>query len=1375
MDLRLRFSAADRVHVGLDDDETDGASFEPPLSDRDDHDLRWYLETYGAHSLGDPDDDEAARVVANLPRIGAGLFRSIFTDDTARRLFDRFLLDQSATKRLTIAASQPAILGLPWELMGDPTGRFRYLSADRPAISIRRTIPGVGQGRPVLVPTRKNRLHLLFVVSRPDDVGFLDPRADPLAVMEAIEREAPERISFEFLRPATLEGLVRRLDDEDLPAVDILHFDGHGVFDAHGGLPQRVAARQVALQELLGDDMVRARAGGAAGLLPMESRPEVGYLVFEAEDGLATLVSAEELGESLQRVNVPLVVLSACQTAMLGTGIDPYGTVAAGLLDAGIPAVIAMSHSILVPTTRRLFGPFYAALARGRRVGEALDTARRGLRMDPRRYEVQRGPERRWLSLQDWFVPTLYRVGPGGPLLTHRRSRPSATQTSLVRSSIPAAPEAGFVGRRAELWNIESWFTAGTRRITISGFGGQGKTALAQEAARWLLRTGMFRAAVFIDYSVSQSLDAVSAAVNEIARVLEETLLDAQAATRALAASPTLVVLDNLEVLAPQSLAELLDVARAWSEAGAGRVLLTTRSDLHHSGYAVAGTRVHRRIRLDGCGTRQDPDDALEWFARLMLQPPGPAIEPPSREALVDLFDDVQFHPLSIRILVEQLKTRPAAELGPRLKQLVTDRRERPSADSSDATVPELVASLALSLDRLDEEARQLLPRLGVFRGGAFEDDLLAVTGLGDPSGERQRLKAAIAGLAAGDSRALLDLGEVRDSDGTRLAPDELDALVRDELGPIITQLQGRVAALPAEVPGAMSWRALREQLQAAALLHAESLAGVRPPYLRFHPTLAPMLWEQLAQAERYRLTEAHRQRYFSLANLLFVEDLKRPHLARAILRRDLANILAALDAAFAAGDPDAIDFADSVTHFLGYLGLSRELERVRRVSEAVAYEDGSEAWFTQKEALAERLSETGHTEEAIEVLTAILGAPAVAPSRRARILAQLGRVRDQAGRPDLAVVDLGAAIAILDSLEPSYVDNHNRGGAHADFGDALARLGRFDAARDHYQESLTVGKALGDVRMQGVAQAELGMLALHERAFEDALERYVDARDLFHQLGESFSEGAAWHQLGIIYQERGGKENLEEAERHLREAARLKESVDAIVGPGGAAETWAQLAIVCKKLDRDAAAEDWNRTALAAFETANDRLHAATVMNNLAVVIKGQPGRLAEARALAERALELKKAVDPGAAEIWSTYQVLALIADREADQATDERAAAFRAEAREHRRDARATRFGYPATRRQLRPHAPLIAATIAAVSDSKRLESLEERLRVSEAHGWATLVTAIRQILANERNADALCERLDAEDSMIVEAILAGIADYGSLADILEPTAG
>jgi len=99
-----------------------------------------------------------------------------------------------------------------------------------------------------------------------------------------------------------------------------------------------------------------------------------------------------------------------------------------------------------------------------------------------------------------------------------------------------------------------------------------------------------------------------------------------------------------------------------------------------------------------------------------------------------------------------------------------------------------------------------------------------------------------------------------------------------------------------------------------------------------------------------------------------------------------------------------------------------------------------------------------------------------------------------------------------------------------------------------------------------------------------------------------------------------------------------------------------------------------------------------------------------------------------------------------------------------------ARTAKRNFAGTRHELRQHVPVIVGTIMAVQDPERRAEFEQALSRKEQHGWTNLVAAIRRILAGERNADILCDSLDAEPSMIVETILQGLADPNTLADLL-----
>jgi hypothetical protein len=346
-ELGLRFDDPAHVVVSLNEDgQIQSAPAQPftgPLDQDAQRDLQWYLEVYPAQYTTELDDDRAARIGQHIRGWGEALFNAVFADREAERLFDRFQDGGAEGKLLTVSSGHPAVLAQPWELLRDPKGSYLFL--DRPRISVRRRLAGTGGCRPPFKVAPKERLHLLFVVSRPKDAGFLDTRADPQAVMDAIEAEAPGRVTYEFLRPATIGQLIRRLDDKRLPPIDVLHFDGHGVYDSDGGLAER--ARQAALASPASDVLRDAPAAEA----------QQGYLLFENNDGSGAPVAAAMLGDLLHRKQVGLMVLSACQSARVG-GEDPMGSVAARLIHAGLPSVLAMTHSVLVDTTRALFRHF---------------------------------------------------------------------------------------------------------------------------------------------------------------------------------------------------------------------------------------------------------------------------------------------------------------------------------------------------------------------------------------------------------------------------------------------------------------------------------------------------------------------------------------------------------------------------------------------------------------------------------------------------------------------------------------------------------------------------------------------------------------------------------------------------------------------------------------------------------------------------------------------------------------------------------------------------------------------------------------------------------------------------------------------------------
>lgn len=77
----------------------------------------------------------------------------------------------------------------------------------------------------------------------------------------------------------------------------------------------------------------------------------------------------------------------------------------------------------------------------------------------------------------------------------------------------------------------------------------------------------------------------------------------------------------------------------------------------------------------------------------------------------------------------------------------------------------------------------------------------------------------------------------------------------------------------------------------------------------------------------------------------------------------------------------------------------------------------------------------------------------------------------------------------------------------------------------------------------------------------------------------------------------------------------------------------------------------------------------------------------------------------------------------------------------------------------------HAPFIHAVVQAIRTPTLRPDLLELLREAESRGWAVMVSCVREILDGRRGRELLLG-LDAEDRVIVEAILAGIDDPNTL---------
>lgn len=333
----------------------------------------------------------------------------------------------------------------------------------------------------------------------------------------------------------------------------------------------------------------------------------------------------------------------------------------------------------------------------------------------------------------------------------------------------------------------------------------------------------------------------------------------------------------------------------------------------------------------------------------------------------------------------------------------------------------------------------------------------------------------------------------------------------------------------------------------------------------------------------------------------------------------------------------------------------------VRRASE------GAEPWYVQEGRRGRLLLEAGEVGAATAAFEGLLERLGAAPDYgRAVVLGQLGRCLHLSGRVDAASARLREALEITGALAPGAGVKALRGSLWSELGNALRATGRCNDARHAYEAALALADAVQDARAQGVDLGHLGALALAEGRPQEARARYAQAVMRFAQAGEPVLEALTRHRLGAVLEHLG---QAAEAEGHYREAARLGESRGDLAA---AADGWSALGQLNERAGDARAAEGAYRQAVEAGLKRGDPASTSRDLARLAALLARQPGRVGKARPLAMQALALAREHDPAGEPVWQLHGVLADIGDAEAAVAglADDRRAALRAQAREHRR---------------------------------------------------------------------------------------------------------
>jgi hypothetical protein len=292
-----------------------------------------------------------------LRDLGRDLFEALFPGDV-RRLYDTArALGKGRPLDVVFTSMLDWVADKPWELAFDPSRR-EFLATSSVNF-VRNAFTAV----PADAPARgRGRLRILAVVSQPRETAPLDAKTETADLKKAFAGLVKKgRAEVEILARATPGRLQRRLA---AGGVDVLHFVGHGGFDA---------------------------------------REREGSLFLEDERGRSRPLGTDAVRQLLCGRGLRLVFLNACETGR-GGRVEWNRGLAPALVAAGLPAVVANQYPVEDVAATAFARELYAQLGAGSALGDAAREAR-----------VAVGRDLGTGSL-GWAVPVVFARDPREPL-----------------------------------------------------------------------------------------------------------------------------------------------------------------------------------------------------------------------------------------------------------------------------------------------------------------------------------------------------------------------------------------------------------------------------------------------------------------------------------------------------------------------------------------------------------------------------------------------------------------------------------------------------------------------------------------------------------------------------------------------------------------------------------------------------------------------------------------------------------------------------------------------------------------------------------------------------------------------------------------------
>ena len=492
---------------------------------------------------------------SELQKLGRALGAVLFPtpiDDALGRLMDEAAAASSSVE-FVIETEDPKLLGIPFEAASLPGGRIPALQAG--LRMLRRYTPAKGEQKPQAGP-----LKILVAVGAPDEgkTGsvVLDPERELQTILDAVERARRDGdVHVRILEVGSLDEIRKELRRQ---LYHVLYLSGHG---------------------------------GA------------GQIELETEDGDPARVNAGQIAEAIHDSGhaAPLVYLAACHSGRgEALGVTETAGLAQGLLEQGVPLVLAMQTAVSDQYATELAGRFYGEISSAAvSPSAALARARRDLE----RERKQAGARGEPVPPPEYATPSLFCAGQERPLLDVRADAIPAQEYSrnIAAGAVPMLDIGNLIGRREEVRDAVRALTGSPKSphgqkagYQLIGMGGVGKSSVAGRVMRRLSDQGWQVVAFSGRWELGRLCGAIGAALmttGDELKPLADALLTGNIQDEArihlvaqlLGNHKLLLVLDNFEDNLTAGGKEFLDsfnrqaVGAFCQAAQKGKLLITSR------------------------------------------------------------------------------------------------------------------------------------------------------------------------------------------------------------------------------------------------------------------------------------------------------------------------------------------------------------------------------------------------------------------------------------------------------------------------------------------------------------------------------------------------------------------------------------------------------------------------------------------------------------------------------------------------------------------------------------------------------------------------------------------------------------------------------